>query len=230
VRHPALAAYLAASGADILCLQEVENEMFALLQRQLAAAHYTGSLARKGGNKPDGCATFWRGGLTLESQEKLEYHDAGPGRNASGHIAQLTCLRDGPHRLGIANTHLKWDVATAAPDAQYGLAQIRELADTAAAHAPACDAWIFCGDFNVTPDAPLIKVLTQAGYRHAHAAHPQAHTAAPNRSPRVIDYIFHSDTLASDPLLPPAITGETPLPGPEHPSDHLALAARFDWR
>ena len=230
VRHPALAAHLAASGSDILCLQEVESRMFALLQGQLTGAGYTGTLARKGGNKPDGCATFWRGAFTLEAQERLEYQDAAPGRAASGHIAQITILRNGAHRLGIANTHLKWDPPKAAPDEQYGLAQIRELVDATAAQTPPCDAWIFCGDFNVTPDALLIDLLKQAGYLHAHGAHPQAHTAAPNRSPRVIDYLFHSATLASAPLLPPTVTGETPLPGPDHPSDHLPLCARFDWR
>jgi mRNA deadenylase 3'-5' endonuclease subunit Ccr4 len=230
VRHPALAAQLAASGANVLCLQEVEGDVFALLQRELATAGYTGALALKGGNKPDGCATFWRGGLAPESQQRLEYHDAAPGRDASGHIAQITVLRDGARRLGIANTHLKWDEPKAAPDAQYGLAQIRELVTHVAAHAPPCDAWIFCGDFNVTPEAPVIELLVKAGYLHAHGDHPAAYTAAPNRSPRVIDYLFHSAALASSPLLPAAITGATPLPGPDHPSDHLALAARFDWR
>ena len=226
VRHPALAAQLAASGADILCLQEVEAGVFSLLQRELGSAGYTGTLARKGGNKPDGCATFWRGGQALDSQERLEYHDAAPGRAASGHIAQLVVLRDGARRLGIANTHLKWDT----PDTQYGPAQISELVAHIAARKPPCDAWIFCGDFNVTPDAPLIGLLTEAGYLHAHAAHPAAYTAAPNRAPRVIDYLFHSASLASSPLLPAVIAGATPLPGPDHPSDHLPLAARFGWR
>jgi endonuclease/exonuclease/phosphatase family metal-dependent hydrolase len=208
--------------------------MFALLQRQLASAGYTGTLARKGGNKPDGCATFWRGGMTLDSQERLEYHDAAPGRAASGHIAQITLLRDGAHCLGIANTHLKWDVPKAAPDAQYGPAQIGELLAAIGTldrnHTAPCDAWIICGDFNVTPDSPLIAALGSAGYTYAHAAHPQAYTAAPNRAPRVIDYLFHSAALAATPQLPPPISGDTPLPGPDHPSDHLALAARFDWR
>lgn len=230
LRHPALAAQLAQSGADILCLQEIEEPVFALLQKTLGALGYTGARMAKGGHKPDGCATFWRNTFTLDSQRRLEYHDAAPGRPASGHIAQLTVLRDGDHRLGIANTHLKWAPPEKAPADQYGLAQIRELIATAAAQTPPCDAWIFCGDFNVTPDTPVIAVLTQAGYLQAHRDLPQAYTAAPNREPRVIDYLFHSATLFSIPQPPPAITGATPLPGPEHPSDHLAISARFAWR
>jgi len=229
VRHPAVAAQLAASDADILCLQEVEAGMFALLQERLAPAGYQGALARKGGNKPDGCATFWRGGFTLESQQRLEYKDARAGRAASGHIAQISLLHDGKRRLGVANTHLKWDPPKQAPEVQYGLAQISELIAAIAAQIPPCDAWILCGDFNVTPDAPLIAALGGAGYFHAHAAYPRAHTAAPNRAPRVIDYLFHSAALAAAPIPPPPIRGDTPLPGPDHPSDHLALAARFDW-
>ena len=32
---------------------------------------------------------------------------------------------------------------------------------------PACDAWIICGDFNVTPDSTLIAALHRAGYEYA---------------------------------------------------------------
>ena len=234
VRHPALVAHLAASGADILCLQEVETGMYRQLQERLAPAGYAGALAIKGGNKPDGCATFWRTGFLPEQHRRIEYQDAHAGHPASGHIAQISVLRNGQRRLGIANTHLKWDPPKQGAGAQYGLAQIGELiaaiGQCGRNAVPPCDAWVICGDFNVTPDSPLITALGSAGYAHVHAAHPYAYTAAPNHSPRVIDYLFHSAALAASPELPPPITGETPLPGPAHPSDHLALSARFAWQ
>ncbi|HEY4371590.1 MAG TPA: endonuclease/exonuclease/phosphatase family protein [Burkholderiales bacterium] len=230
VRHPALAAHLAASGADILCVQEVEEPVFDLLQAHLGAAGYRGTRAAKSLNKPDGCATFWHERFTLEAEKRFPYPDGEPGRAASGHVAQILTLRDGAKRLGVANTHLKWDAPKTPLEEQYGLGQIRQLITALAARKPHADGWILCGDFNVTPDAPVIAALTEAGYRHAHGAYPQACTAAPNHAPRVIDYLFHSKGLNAEPVIPPPITSETPLPGPGFPSDHLALAARFDWR
>ena len=230
VRHPAVAEYLATLACDIICLQEVEGPMYATLNTRLLSAGYAGELARKGLDKPDGCATFWRAGrLKHLGSERIEYGDASTDRAASGHIAQLTLLRDGAQRLGIANTHLKWDPPKKKPEQLYGHAQIAELLAACAAADPACGAWIICGDFNVTPDTALVATLRGAGYEFAHHAHPQAYTAAPNRDPRMIDYLFHSGALRATPMPPPLITGQTPLPGPDYPSDHLALAAQFDW-
>jgi protein angel len=230
VRHPALAERLAAQEAGIICLQEVEAPLYATLTTRLQRDGYAGSRLPKGGNKPDGCATFWHPDeFTLLAEQRLAYADGGAGRTASGHVAQLTVLGNGGRRLGVANTHLKWDAPDTAAAQQYGLAQISQLLAACAATAPACAAWIICGDFNVTPDSPLLGVLRDAGFTHAHQAHPGAHTAAPNRAPRVIDYLFHGAALSAAPVLPPVIDEQTPLPGPDHPSDHLALAARFDW-
>ncbi len=229
-RHPELAAHLAAMEVDMLCLQEVEAPMFATLTERLARSGYTGELAGKGQGKPDGCAIFWRGAaFEAVRRQRLEYSDGASGRTASGHIAQLMVFRHGAHLLGIANTHLKFDLPDAPPERRYAPAQIAELLAACAAIEPACDGWIICGDFNLTPDSPVVTTLRAAGYEFAHHAHPDAHTAAPNRKPKVIDYLFHSRALVATPILPPVIDGTTPLPGPGQPSDHLALAARFDW-
>jgi mRNA deadenylase 3'-5' endonuclease subunit Ccr4 len=229
-RHPALAEHVAALDAGIVCLQEVEAPMYAAIGERLSRASYAGELALKGHGKPDGCATFWRGAeFELVSCRRLEYSDGAGARSASGHIAQLTVLRAGPHLLGIANTHLKFDPPSALRARRYALAQIAELVNACAATHPACAAWIICGDFNLTPQDPVVATLRAAGYQFAHDTHPQTPTAAPNRRPKMIDYLFHTSSLAATPIMPPAIDGQTPMPGPGHPSDHLALAARFDW-
>ncbi len=230
VRHPALAEHLAALQAGIACLQEVEAPLYATLATRLRREGYTGARVPKAGNKPDGCATFWHEDqFALLADQRLEYADGGAGRAASGHVAQLTVLGHEGRRLGIANTHLKWDPPATSATQHYGLAQISQLLAACAATAPVCDAWIICGDFNVTPESPVLGVLRAGGFAHAHHGLPGAYTAAPNRAPRVIDYLVHSAALAATPILPPVIDGHTPLPGPDHPSDHLALAASFNW-
>ena len=50
-------------------------------------------------------------------------------------------------------------------------------------------------------------------------------TRAPKRRGR---YLFHLPTLSSRPMALPAISGNT-LPNDHEPSDHIAIAAGFDW-
>jgi mRNA deadenylase 3'-5' endonuclease subunit Ccr4 len=59
-RQSALVRHLAELSADVLCLQEVEAERFAVFDAHLRPLGYSGHYARKGGSKPDGCATFVR--------------------------------------------------------------------------------------------------------------------------------------------------------------------------
>ena len=230
IRHPALARQLVAMNCDILCLQEVEGKMYTTLSSRLDQAGHRGAFIRKGGAKPDGCATFWRESeFEPLAARRLDYADGGVRGVTSGHVAQLTVLCRNGRRLGIANTHLKWDSPDTPVEARYGLAQIEQLLSACATMQPACDGWILCGDFNVTPESPVIGALRAAHFEFAHHTHPEAYTAAPNRVPRVIDYLFYNRALAAAPVKPPAISADTPLPGPDHPSDHLPLASSFDW-
>src|SRR5438874_2591158 len=88
-RRPALVRHAVALGVDILCLQEVERDVFAALQTGLAGSGYAGTHALKGRNRPDGCASFFRNDcFTLVSSQRMAFAD-GDGRAASGHIAQL---------------------------------------------------------------------------------------------------------------------------------------------
>jgi hypothetical protein len=62
------------------------------------------ALALKGGDRPDGCATFFRTEFfTLLNDRRVEYRDH------SGHIAQHLFLEHESKRLAVVNTHLKWD-------------------------------------------------------------------------------------------------------------------------
>ena len=46
----------------------------------------------------------------------------------------------------------------------------------------------------------------------------------------MIDYLFYSAKLQSDPEKITPIDARTVLPSAEQPSDHVAIVARFDWK
>src|SRR5436190_517476 len=103
LRHCRLLDRLVRLDADILCLQEVEAAVFESIARHLP--DHQGQLARKRARQPDGCATFVRRGLPVVETAIYSYGDG------TGHVAQITSLEldGGAARLGVANTHLRWD-------------------------------------------------------------------------------------------------------------------------
>jgi mRNA deadenylase 3'-5' endonuclease subunit Ccr4 len=225
-RLPELVRHAAALAVDILCLQEVETPAFAALQEGLAQAGYIGRHALKGRNRPDGCATFFRG-FSLVEERRIAYADGSGGRD-SGHIGQLLILSRDNKRLGILNTHLKWDPPGTERDRQWGHRQILLAIETLLQTSP-LDGQIICGDFNVTGESDVVQTLRAAGMDYAHRQCPGIATCNSNGDARLIDYLFHSASLHAKPSLPPPIDGRTVLPSPEQPSDHAPLMAEFDW-
>jgi len=161
---------------------------------------------------------------------RVEYADADKADGRSGHIAQILTLTHGDRRLGLANTHLKWDRRGVPAADRYSYRQVIQLSDERDRHVPKCHAWIICGDLNATPDDEIIAHLQQTGMTYSHASQAPAHTANMSGKPKAIDYLFHSPELLATPQALPLVTPTSPLPGPDQPSDHLAVAARFNWR
>ena len=229
-RHPAQVDRIARLAADVVCLQEVEAEVFSLINGRLTAAGFQGNYASKGAGKPDGCATFLKlATMPLHSVRTLHYADGSGGQPASGHIALITVVEHECRQVAIANTHLNWDPPETTPAKQVGLRQMRDLLDGRTRLAPGCSSWIICGDLNVTPDSAVVELLHESGFQDAYAAQPRAFTCNANRKARRIDFLFHSRELVAEPADLPAIDNDTPLPSAEHPSDHLAISARIDW-
>src|SRR5262249_26840261 len=89
-RKFALADRIARLDADILCLQEVEADAYALLERSLAAKGYNGGYAKKGAGKPDGCAIFFKqAGPRFAGADTLYYRDGRLDVPDSGHLALI---------------------------------------------------------------------------------------------------------------------------------------------
>jgi mRNA deadenylase 3'-5' endonuclease subunit Ccr4 len=223
-RHSALVRHILALNTDVIGLQEVEPEMFRVLEQALQLRGYVGHYAPKTG-KPDGCATFVRtAALAVQAISPLRYTDGGGTEPDSGHIALIAELTQGPRRLVVANTHLKWDKPGTPVAQQRGHRQISQLVRQRQA-----GPGIVCGDFNVTPESEVAGVLRQAGWIDVYRDRQHMRTCISNRRARRIDYLWHTAELCSRPLPVRSISDQTVLPSAEEPSDHLAISAWFDW-
>jgi mRNA deadenylase 3'-5' endonuclease subunit Ccr4 len=223
-RAPALVRHVEALDADLVCLQEVEGEVFSALSGRLGPLGYEGSFERKGGGRPDGCATFFRDGVFAPRDvRRLDYRDG------SRHVALLLWLEHRGHLLGVANTHVRWDQPGTPRTRQVGYGQVVELLEEVGRARPACRGWLVCGDFNATPDSEAVAAMEGGGFGHAHADLPRARSCVANGRARLIDYLFHSGELRARPLEPPVLDDATRLPSGEEPSDHVALVAEFAW-
>lgn len=227
-RVPALVERARSLDADVLCLQEVEESVFAALERALP--DFRGLLALKGGHRPDGCATFFRSArFELVSGRRLAYAD-GSDRPASGHVAQVLILELEKRRLQILNTHLKWDAPDTPRQEQWGYRQVLLGIEALRQERDPGAGQIVCGDLNVTPDSDVVEALTGAGFKYAHRGLDDVYTCNSNGIARLIDYVFYRGPLVAEPLLPAAIGNHTPLPSLEQPSDHLPLLTGFEWQ
>jgi endonuclease/exonuclease/phosphatase family metal-dependent hydrolase len=207
-RRAAVAAHVAALDADVVCLQEVEPAMQAAIAARLPG-HAVEAEAKRG--KPDAVATFVR--RPIAARAALAFPDG------TGHVALLVVVDHGGRRVGVANTHVKWDP----PGAAVGLAQVEALLDWLAGFE--LDAAIVAGDFNAAPDSPHYARVRARGFGDA----GDGATCNSSQVPKRIDFLFHSPALyaSAAPLAP--LAPDTPLPSETQPSDHLAVAADFSF-
>ena len=63
-----------------------------------------------------------------------------------------------------------------------------------------------------------------------HHTIPDAYTCNASANARILDYLFHDPILRASPYPLPKVENDTPLPGPDQPSDHVAVLASFEWQ
>ena len=130
---------------------------------------YVGHYARRGNNKPDGCATFVRT-HKIEATQALSYAD-GSGRPKcppTGCVALFTLVKWDGLAVGVVNTHLKWDAPDTPEKARLGLRQAVQLLKEKDTLLPGAEAWAVCGDFNATGDRPVADAMRKAGLVDLH--------------------------------------------------------------
>jgi endonuclease/exonuclease/phosphatase family metal-dependent hydrolase len=231
-RIPALAEHLAALDADLFCLQEVEETVMDALRRPLARQGYgTAAFLLKDLGKPDGCAFFLRDGRFASPRfSPVRYADDAEGQPPSGHVALVLAAEVEGRCLALANTHLKWDPPGTPRERQYGYRQVCRLLEARQELVPEAEGWIVCGDLNVTAQSEVVRALQEAGFSATPPVGSGGPTANPNGRAKRIDWLFHDEALTAEPLPRPVVEDDTPLPGPGEPSDHVAVASRFNWR
>jgi mRNA deadenylase 3'-5' endonuclease subunit Ccr4 len=230
-RIPALAHRISAFKADLFCLQEVEPAVVGRLKAELAQVGYHVHYARNGAGRPDGLAIFYREKIfTSVSATHLVFTDGGGVAPDSGYIALIALLQVENRLLGVMNTHLQWDPPDHLPEDRRGYRQAREVVNEYKKRESAAAGWIVAGDLNDTPDSALAAMIRETGLDYAHRELGAAATCNVNGQARMIDYLFHSAALRSEPEAPPPIDHSTILPSAEEPSDHVALIARFAWK
>ncbi|HME63197.1 MAG TPA: endonuclease/exonuclease/phosphatase family protein [Candidatus Binatia bacterium] len=230
-RVPALVQHISALKTDVLCLQEVEPDVFATLRASLAASRYNVQYARKSGDHPDGVAIFYhREKFELVSASRFIFADGEGDEADSGYIALITMFRASEGVIGVINTHLLWDPPGTSSESRRGYRQARQLLAEWEKIAGSANAWILAGDFNVTPDDALIGMIRRAGFDYAHCGLADAATCNVHGEARMIDYIFYSHPLCCEPEAITPVHDLTVLPSADQPSDHVAVAARFTWK
>lgn len=218
-RRARVLEHVAGLDADVICLQEVEQDLFDALVARLSGTHAC-EHGRKGRNKPDGCAILVR-------QPRRFARPGGQTRYAdgSGHMFSWAFADLDGHPVGIATTHLKWDPPDTPAAARHGMRQADEL--IAALPAIASDTpWIVCGDFNVASHDPVIERFRRAGFLDPHEHGPP--TCGANGQRGRIDYLLYGSGLAGQPLPGGVVPDDARLPSLDMPSDHVPIRASFD--
>ena len=230
-RIPALAHKIPALNADLLCLQEVEPAVVGRLKAELGQSGYDVHYARNGEGRPDGLAILFRAvRFTSVSATRLVFTDGAGVAPDSGYIALIALFRVENRLLGVINTHLQWDPPDSPPEGRRGFRQARQLLREYKNLENAAAGWILAGDLNDTPGSELTAMMRRTGLDYAHRQLGATATCNVNGEARLIDYLYHSNALRSDPQAPLAINRDTILPSAEEPSDHVALTASFAWK
>lgn len=229
-RIPALLQHITRLQADIICLQEVEGQVFAALRSRMGASGYGAEYRRKSSGKPDGCAVFYRQDVFDLIDVRVIVYAYEPGKTADfGNMALVILFESVCGRIGIVNTHLTWDPPDTAPELQRGFRQVRQLLVEQSSIADAAKGWIIAGDFNAVPGSESISLMENAGFQYAHCGIAGVSTCNVNGTAKMIDYLFCSSSLTAEPLSVSLVEDQTVLPSAEQPSDHVPIAARFSW-
>ncbi|MDC0744719.1 endonuclease/exonuclease/phosphatase family protein [Polyangium mundeleinium] len=222
-RRARLLARIDALGSDLLCLQEVEPDLYEALCARLDATHASAYAQRTG--RREGSALFARRALfTWHGHDVLHFAAHRPGDDDLALIARLTV---DTRPLHVATTHLTWQPDSTPTDEHLGHRQMLELLASRDA-APADVTWLVAGDFNATSQSVVLAAAYERGLAESCRAQRPWDTTAINGRPRKIDYLLSSEgRLDPRPGVLPRLSRDTVMPSASEPSDHLPLTVTF---
>ncbi|XP_068454923.1 protein angel homolog 2 isoform X2 [Clinocottus analis] len=227
-RLPNLLAEIQQHDADILCLQEVQEDHYEdQIKPALQALGYQCEFKKRTGSKPDGCAVVFKTSrLSLLSSNPVEYFRPGDALLDRDNVALVLLLRpvaaagsDPSAFICVANTHLLYNPRRG----DIKLAQLAILlAEIGRLSRPpdgAANPVVLCGDFNSTPPSPLYHFLTtgRLEYRGLQSSMVSGQEGSP-RGQRVLSSPLWSHSLGISPQCQyenkePAETSSSPTEG-----------------
>ncbi|CAL8337493.1 unnamed protein product [Lota lota] len=274
---------LAGYRADLLCLQEVDTGVFSDSLAPALDAYGLDGIFRVKERQHEGLATFYRRSrLRLLSRhdimlsealtsdplhsDMLERVFANPvfkdkilHLSTTLQVSVFEDLNDPSNKLCVGNTHLYWHPKGGNVRlVQMGVA-MQHLSHVIKQEAPGA-AFIFCGDFNSTPDSGVCQLIQGGMVPDSHpdwvSGGPEESLPMELRSPLppllsacgdpaytnyvggfhgVLDYVFlQPDGLEVDQVIPmpshEEVTSHQALPSVAHPSDHIALVCDLRFR
>ncbi|XP_054617781.1 protein angel homolog 2 isoform X2 [Dunckerocampus dactyliophorus] len=170
-RLPNLLAEIQKYDADVLCLQEVQEDHFEnQIRPALEARGYHCEYKKRTGQKPDGCAiVFKTSRLSLLSSNPVEFFRPGDTLLDRDNVGLVLLLRpnhatgpsDSSNVLCVANTHLLYNPRRGDVKLAQLAILLAEIGRLSRLPDGSSHPVVLCGDFNCTPWSPLFSFLTR---------------------------------------------------------------------
>ncbi|XP_068565166.1 protein angel homolog 2 isoform X2 [Cebidichthys violaceus] len=169
-RLPTLLAEIQQYNADVLCLQEVQEDHYEnQIKPALQDLGYQCEYKKRTGSKPDGCAVVFKTSrLSLLSSNPVEFFRPGDALLDRDNVGLVLLLRpSGPERrsdpsafICVANTHLLYNPRRGDIKLAQLAILLAEIGRLSRLPDGSANPVVLCGDFNSTPRSPLYGFLT----------------------------------------------------------------------
>ncbi|XP_057679545.1 protein angel homolog 2 isoform X2 [Corythoichthys intestinalis] len=176
-RLPNLLAELRNYDADVLCLQEVQEDHFETqIKPALDAQGYECVYKKRTGEKADGCAVaFKTSRLSLLSSNPVEFFRPGDALLDRDNVGLVLLLRpkegaltNSSGFLCVANTHLLYNPRRGDVKLAQLAVLLAEIGRLSRLPDGAANSVLLCGDFNSTPWSPLLTFLLAGRLKYRH--------------------------------------------------------------
>uniref|UniRef100_A0A8C4STN6 Angel homolog 2 (Drosophila) n=1 Tax=Erpetoichthys calabaricus TaxID=27687 RepID=A0A8C4STN6_ERPCA len=152
--------------ADILCLQEVQEDHYnAQIKPSLESLGYQCEYKMRTGRKPDGCAIgFKRSRFSLVSSHPVEFFRHGIPLLDRDNVGLVVLLKPTVHRSSssnvcVANTHLLYNPRRGDIKLTQLAMLLAEISAVSLEENGRRSPIILCGDFNSVPGSPLYSFI-----------------------------------------------------------------------
>ncbi|XP_061603068.1 protein angel homolog 2 [Cololabis saira] len=170
-RLPTLLTEIQQHNADILCLQEVQEDHYEnQIKPALQALGYQCEFKKRTGRKPDGCAiAFKTSRFSLLSSNPVEYFRPGDALLDRDNVGLVVLLQPniGPGQpeassfICVANTHLLFNPRRGDIKLAQLAILLAEISRLSGLPDGSSSPVVLCGDFNSVPWSPLYSFLTR---------------------------------------------------------------------